>query len=47
MFIQMNLSEEEIRVLKYKRFREDNPFIQKNYMPYILNHGGDLKSMLL
>ncbi|KAA6315875.1 hypothetical protein EZS27_033734, partial [termite gut metagenome] len=29
MFIQMNLSEEEIRLLNYKRFREANPLIQK------------------
>ncbi|KAA6305352.1 hypothetical protein EZS27_042996, partial [termite gut metagenome] len=29
MLIQMNLSEEEIRLLNYKRFREDNPLIQK------------------
>ncbi|KAA6334112.1 hypothetical protein EZS27_017542 [termite gut metagenome] len=29
MLIQMNLSEEEIRLLNYKRFREDNPIIQK------------------
>jgi transposase len=29
MLIQMNLSEEEIRVLNYKRFKEENPIIQK------------------
>jgi transposase len=29
MLIQMNLSEEEIRVLNYKRFREKSPQIQK------------------
>jgi transposase len=30
MLIQMNLSEKEIRVLIYKRFREANPLIQKS-----------------
>ncbi|GHV09005.1 hypothetical protein FACS1894160_4220 [Bacteroidia bacterium] len=29
MLIQMNLSEEEIRVLNYKRFREETPILQK------------------
>jgi hypothetical protein len=29
MLIPMNLSEEEIRVLNYKRFHEENPVLQK------------------
>jgi uncharacterized protein YdaL len=29
MLIQLNLSEEEIRVLNYKRFREKSPILQK------------------
>jgi hypothetical protein len=29
MLIQMNLSENEIRALNYKRFRENNPTLQK------------------
>jgi prenyltransferase beta subunit len=29
MLIQMNLSEDEIRKLNYKRFRENKPILQK------------------
>jgi hypothetical protein len=39
MLTQMNLSEEEIRALSYKRFRALNPMIQKRlHAPKRLNN---------
>jgi hypothetical protein len=41
MLIQLNLSEEEIRVLNYKRFWESQPILQKRL------HALYLKSVIM